>query len=142
MDKSNDTLQYKKSIAIRNYTLVFVLLVLVAILSYSLGHNIELALLKLAVVPMFFLSFGGLQAIYRQPIIEHKFTPRSLEYSLLDGLLSALFIFVILWKPDETAGGLLMRFGVLVVVFSILKLVLLALDVKRLSQLHKEQSQG
>lgn len=141
-DTNNGTLKYKKEIAIRNYAVVFLILFLVAILSRSLGDSTQLLLLKLAAVPLFFLSFGGLKSIYRHPIIEHRLTPRSIEFSVLDGLLYALFIFIILWTPEETTAALVLRFAVVLLVVSLFKMVFLLMDVKRIAGLKDDQSPG
>ena len=57
----NETLNYKAKIAIKNYSVVFVMIVLMVILSRDLGDSNELLMLKIAVVPLFFLSFNGLR---------------------------------------------------------------------------------
>ena len=133
---SKETLKYKAEIALTNYMVVFILLILVAFLARSLGNSIELLLLKLAVVPLFFLSFGGLKAIYRHPIVEHRVTLRAVEYTVLDGLLFSLFIFVILWKSDEGPTELFIRFGSLVIIFTALKLGFLFFEVRRIARSH------
>lgn len=129
----NETLNYKWKIAIRNYAMVFGLLLLVFTVSKALGNSTEITLLKLAVVPLFFLSFGGLRSIYRIPIFEHKVTFRAVEYSIIEGLIFSLFLFVLLWHPESTTAELLSLFGVCIITFTLIKLVMLALIVRKIS---------
>jgi len=136
---NKETLNYKSQSAIRNYLVVIVLFILIAILSKSLGDTNELLMLKLAAVPLFFLSFGGLRLIYKHPIIEHKITLRSVEYSVLDGLLFTLFIFISLWKHGETATELSIRFGLFFLIFTAIKLTFLVFDVRKISSLKKNE---
>jgi len=136
----NETLNYKAKIAIKNYSVVFVMIVLMVILSRDLGDSNELLMLKIAVVPLFFLSFAGLRSIYRDPIIEHRLTLRSVEFSVLDGLLYSLFIFISLWKQESTIGELLILFGSLFFAFTLLKLFFLVVDVRKISSLRSDQT--
>ena len=134
MNNKNDiTLKYKAKIAIRNYTLVLMLLVMVVIASKLLGNSTELMLLKLATVPLFFLSTSGLRSIYKHPIVEHKLTPRSVEYVILDGLLLVLLIFIVTWDPEATTAELLKIFFIQLIGLTLLKLIFLVIDVKKLA---------
>lgn len=130
-----ELLKYNAEVAHRNYMTVFVLLILVAFLARGLGNTNEVLLLKLAVVPLFFLAFRGLRANYRYPIVQHLVTIRAVEYTILDALLYSLFTFVVLWKPSDGVTDLFIRFGSLVAAFTALKLVFLFLEVRRIARL-------
>lgn len=129
----NNTLKYKPEIAVRNYGLACGLLLVVFFVLKLFGNPTELILLKLAVVPLFFLSFGGLRYLYREPIFEHKLTLRAFEYSVLEGLVFSLFLFAMLWNSQRTATELLVLFGVCLLAFTMIKLVMLALIIRKIS---------
>jgi len=131
---SNETLKYKTGIALRNYGIVLGMLVgMTAVLLY-LGNPVTVVLLKLAFVPIIFLSFGGLSAIYRWPIVESKLTARAIEYYLLDALLLSLFLFVVLWESERSVPELFGVFVLSFVSFAIIKLSMLLYTVKRVEE--------
>jgi len=128
---SNEIMKYKTGIALRNYGIVLGMLVgMTAVLLY-LGNPVTVVLLKLAFVPLIFLSFGGLSAIYRWPIVERRLTARAVEYYLLDALLFSLFLFVVLWEPERSVSELFVVFVSGFVSFAIIKLSMLLYSVKR-----------
>lgn len=131
---SNETLKYKTEIALRNYGIVLGMLVGVTAVLLYLGNPVTVVLLKLAFVPLIFLSFGGLRAIYRWPIVERKLTARAVEYFLLDALLSSLFLFVVLWESERSVPELIGLFVLGFVSFSIIKLSMLLYSVKRMEE--------
>ena len=128
---NNETLKYKSEIAFRNYGIILGMLIGVAAVLMYLGNPVTVVLLKLAFVPLIFLSFGGLRAIYRSPIVEHKLTARALEYYLLEALMSSLFLFVILWESHRTVFELFGIFILGFVSFAIIKLSMLMLSIKQ-----------
>ena len=131
---SNETMKYKTGIALRNYGIVLGMLIgMTAVLLY-LGNPVTVVLLKLAFVPAIFLSFGGLRAIYRSPIVEGKLTARAIEYFLLDALLSSLFLFVVLWKSERSVAELFGVFALCFVSFAIIKLSMLQYSVKQVQE--------
>ena len=137
---NQETLKYKSEIAMRNYGIVFGILIAVTAVLMYLGNPITLILLKLAVVPLFFLSFGGLAVIYRSPIMESKLTARSIEYFLLEALLILLFIFVVLWESSRSVAEI---FGIFLMSFAaigIIKFSMLVLAVKRTSEYQQESN--
>ena len=131
---AEDSLKYVKEVAIRNYTNVALLLVMVTSVLLALKNPLELILLKLCVVPLFFLSIGGLRSIYREPIVEHKFTVRSIEYTLLQGLVFALFLSVLFWTAGTTLGEFVSFFCLSVVLICACNFSFLALRIKSIRE--------
>ena len=125
---------YNTKIAVRNYSIVLILLLLVTITEVSLGRPTEVLMLKLATVPLFFLSVGGLRAIYKKPIVESKLTLRSIEHAVLHGLLYSLFLFIVMWRSEASASELGMLFGIYFTIFTIMQLITLCINVKSISK--------
>jgi len=131
---SNETMKYKSGIALRNYGIVLgMLLGMTAVLMY-LGNPVSVVLLKLAFAPLIFLSFFGLNTIFRWPIVEGKLTARAVEYYLLDALLLSLFLFVVLWESERSIAELFGVFVLSFVSFAIIKLSMLLYSVKRVEE--------
>ena len=129
-----DTLDYKFKIALRNYSIVILLIGVVSLVAKASENSNEVLFLKVCIVPLFFLSLGGLRAIYRNPIVEHKITLRAVEYTVLDGLLFALFLFLITWDAEDLVDELLVNLGSFVLVFVVMKLLFLFFDVRRIAR--------
>jgi len=127
----NDTLSYVAKIAIRNYGIVLLLLLLVCIASLYQGKSVELILLRMAIVPLVFLAPRGLVSIYRQPIVEHKLTIRGVEFVLLHALITSLSVFVLLWTSEATVSELVKTFLSIYIPLSLLFLVFMAIDIKK-----------
>ena len=131
---SNEAMKYKTGIALRNYGIVLGMLIgMTAVLLY-LGNPVTVVLLKLAFVPLIFLSFGGLTVIYRWPIVEAKLTARAVEYYLLNALILSLFLFVVLWESERSVPELFGVFALGFVSFAIIKLSMLLYSVKQVEE--------
>lgn len=82
------------------------------------GDPVELILLKVAVVPLFFLAINGLRSTYGQFVAGDEFTGRAMEYFLLKSLIFTLLLFVFLWEPGTILKDLFGMFFVSLVSFN------------------------
>jgi len=90
----------------------------------------NLLVLKLLIVPMFWLAMIGLRYLYKNPISEQKtMSTNVIEYHLLLTLLFSGFIILVLWSPELGAATMVR-----------VLLALLALGIPLLLYLHKRQT--
>jgi hypothetical protein len=109
----------KQSNQIRVGNLLYLAPMFVAVLAGSFFFRVpgSLLLVKLLVVPMFWLALRGLPTLYKNPIAEQPtLSPNVIEYYALFILLFAAFLLVVLWTPEFTVLNLLLSlFGVLLI---------------------------
>lgn len=77
----------------------------------------SLLVVKLLVVPMFWLALRGLPTLYKKPIADQPtLSANVIEYCALSILLFAVFLLVVLWTPKFTLLNLLLSlFGVMLI---------------------------
>ena len=107
------TLPPSVRIALGNYGAVLAFCLLFGTLLHVGGDEPSLIGMKLLVVPLWYLSLGGLNAIYRQPVVEARWTPRAVERAVLRALLLGLMVSVIQWEPEQSLSDLLTFLGIL-----------------------------
>ena len=80
--------------------LAFVALVVVVSSFYFKVPN-NVLIVKLLIVPMFWLSLLGLKVLYKNPIEEQAvFSANVIEYYILYVILFSTFMLVICWTPE------------------------------------------
>ena len=80
--------------------LAFVALVVVVSSFYFKVPN-NVLVVKLLIIPMFWLSLLGLKALYKNPIEEQAvFSANVIEYYILYVILFSTFMLVICWTPE------------------------------------------
>ncbi len=120
--------------ALRSYGIVLGFVIFFGVLLSIAGDAPSLVAAKLCVVPMWWLSLGGLNAIYRQPIVEPRWTVRAVEHSVLGALVLCAFMAVMTWRPDATLAGMAASAGTLAAVFIPFQLLQLRGRIHRLRQ--------
>jgi len=134
----DETMKYIPRIAIRNYGIVFALLAVSTIFLRLSGEPWEQVLLKLPVIPLFYLAMKGIFVLYKKPIYERKITLRSFECSTLQAVISALTVSIWIWQADLSAMDILKKTGSIFVMFFLLHMVMLIIRTYRISKGHEK----
>ena len=91
-----------------NITRLVTLIVAVILTSHYFNLSANIVILKLLVVPMFWLSMIGIQYLYKEPIsLQEAFSINVVEYFLLFVLLVAGFLMVLMWTLGVSVSVLL-----------------------------------
>ena len=120
---------YNSKLAIENYSRVLVLVIGCWLLSTYLGDAPSVILLKVLLVPFFFVAKSGVRAFFNTPIVEGKFTVRSLEWYALIGIFEALTIVILFWKPEDSIRNVLAKLGLALAFFISLQMLSLYREI-------------
>ena len=125
-------------IALTNYGIVLGLAAAFGTARHLVGDDASLIALKLFVVPLWYLSIGGLNAIYRHPIVEDRWTVRAVEHAVLRALRFGLLTGVMQWTPDQPLSMVLLGLTIASVAFAAFTLNEVRLTIAR----RREASSG
>ena len=95
-----ETSQYRLKNALTNYGRVLFICAVVVLCSLYFKVPTNILTIKILIVPMFWLSYLGLNSIFKHPIIEEKITLRMIEYFAIWAFLFSAFMIVTIWTPD------------------------------------------
>ena len=136
----SQTQPVNKYAALQNYGIGMALLFGMGILLYLDGDAANLIFLKLAGVPLFWLSTLGLSLLVVRPINEAKITLKAVEFALLQALIFTCFMVPVSWKPDASLASLAGRAFFGFTIMSIANLGMMMVSVRRNKTLNNEPS--
>jgi hypothetical protein len=98
-------------ITVTNYSAAALLSAAMGLISYWSGEEPGLTALKALCAPLFLLSLGGVNAIFKDPKVEARLTARAVEYFLLHAAVTSAFIAFFAWVPGNAAQQVLGQFA-------------------------------
>jgi hypothetical protein len=107
-------------ISVTNYSAAALLSAVLGLISYWSGEESGLTALKALCAPLFLLSLGGVNAIFKAPVVEARLTARAVEYFLLHAAVTSAFITFFAWTPGNAARHVLGQFAFGLVTFGVL----------------------
>jgi hypothetical protein len=119
---------------VQNYGLALGLAVFMGVLSYGSGDALSLAVLKGLLSPFYLLAVRGLATFFHEPIIEPFWSARSVEYTLLNAAVFAVFMALMLWRPDQQINAMLTQLGLNFSIFGAFMLFGLGLRIRGLQK--------
>ncbi|MCV3239449.1 hypothetical protein [Mesorhizobium sp. ZC-5] len=125
-----------QSLTVRNgrltqYGIPIGMIVVLAVLLFFIGDPLNLILVKLTAVPLFFLAGRGLDLIFSSEASRTPWTAVFLERQILDAFIFICFMTIFLWQPDVSALRLATIFIVGVVCMSVMKILVESITRRR-----------
>jgi hypothetical protein len=119
---------------LQNYGFALGLAFFMAALSYGSGDSPSLVLLKGLSSPLYLLAVRGLPTFFHEPIIEPFWSARAVEYTLLNAALFAVFMALMLWRPDQQINAMLTQLSLNFLIFGAFMLLGLGWRIRDLQK--------